>query len=387
MTNAFDAIVIGAGYIGCSIAYHLSIAGLRTALIDQGSIAAGASAANFGNIQIQDMELEKSSELTKLGMASFSTLEEELGWDLGYRKIGGLLPIENENQWKILYQRKERLNQIGIASEIISAEQLKEVEPYLDNRNMLGALYHANEGQIDPFQLIWAYFFRAKQNGLRSYFHNRVTKFNVHQGQLQGVTTDQGILNAKNVIVCTGAYTEKLGKTIGKNWNTHYVLGQSIVTEQTKFILNNHLASASFFEEGQAVAKGTIIANMAISQSTHGNILIGEAMFESNHFPLKVPARSISSITQSWVKYFPNLAKLRILRSWSAPVADVKDGLPLFGPVMDLPGLYLATAFRSTVIITPIVGKTISQLITSGQSDLNIESFLPERQINETNYE
>ena len=52
MNNTFDAIVVGAGYIGSSIAYHLSKAGLKTALFDQGPFAAGASRANYGNIQI-----------------------------------------------------------------------------------------------------------------------------------------------------------------------------------------------------------------------------------------------------------------------------------------------------------------------------------------------
>ena len=118
--SSFDAIVVGAGYIGSSIAYHLCCAGLKTAIFDQGSIAAGASAANFGNIQIQDMELDKSVELIKLGRTFFSTLEEELDWKIGLRKIGGLLPIENENQWNVLSERKDALNKTGIPAEIIS---------------------------------------------------------------------------------------------------------------------------------------------------------------------------------------------------------------------------------------------------------------------------
>ena len=58
MGKHFDAVVVGAGYIGSSVAHHLSKAGLKTAIIDQGAIAAGASRANYGNIQIQDLEME-----------------------------------------------------------------------------------------------------------------------------------------------------------------------------------------------------------------------------------------------------------------------------------------------------------------------------------------
>jgi len=382
---SFDAIVVGAGYIGSSIAYHLCVAGLQTAIFDQGSVAAGASAANFGNIQIQDMELNKSVELIKKGRTYFSTLEDELDCKIGLRKIGGLLPIENENQWNVLSERKKALNKIGIPSDIIPANQLKDVEPYLDSRNMMGGLYHEFEGQVDPFQLIWAYIYRAKQKGLTEFYHTQVTGFDIEHDQIQGIFTSKGNFKAKNVILCTGAYTKKLGTTIGNNWNVHYVMGQSMVTEPVDFILRNHLSSAAFFEESAEVEKGTLIANMAISQSVHGNILIGESMFESDRFPTSVPGKSLPAISSCWVKYFPELARIRILRSWSAPVADVKDGLPMLGPIKNINGLYIATAFRSTVIITPLVGKTLMQLITTGKSELNIDSFLPERQLNEAN--
>ena len=84
-------------------------------------------------------------------------------------------------------------------------------------------------------------------------------------------------------------------------------------------------------------------------------------------------------IARSVLKYFPIFQKLRILRGWSAAIADTTDGLPLFGPVSAFDGLYVATAFRSTVIITPLVGETLAQLITTGNSELDIQAFLPER--------
>ena len=57
-----------------------------------------------------------------------------------------------------------------------------------------------------------------------------------------------------------------------------------------------------------------------------------------------------------------------MLRGWAAPVAFTHDGLPLFGPVDGIEGLILATAFKSTVIVTPLVGRIVAQWVMGGQS-------------------
>ncbi len=331
------------------------------------------------------MELSKSVDMTLLGRSFFATLEDELEWKIGLRKIGGLLPIENENQWSILQKRQVELSRVGISSELIPSKHLHEIEPLLNTRYLLGGLYHSDEGQIDPFRLIWGYLLRAKQKGLKEFYNTEVIGFNIQNNKIFGLKTNKGVFSANNIILCTGAFTKILGLTIGRNWPVHYILGQAMVTEPINLLLRNHLASASFFEEGADVKPGILLTNMAISQSGHGHILIGESMYEADHFRTTVPASALPAITSCWLRYFPSLAKLRILRSWSAPVADVSDGLPMLGPVTGIDGLYLATAFRSTVIITPLVGKTIAQLLTTGTSDLDIEHFLPERKINETN--
>jgi sarcosine oxidase, subunit beta len=379
MNQNFDAIVIGAGYIGCSVAYHLCQAGLKTALFDRGGMAAGASAANYGNIQVQDMELDASVELTKRGRDCFASLEYELDWKIGLRQIGGLLPIETEAQWRILQERRDVLQRVGICSELVPAENLHEIEPYLNTKGLLGALYHAEEGQVDPFRLIGGFLQHARQKGLDEFYHTEVTALWVEKGHVRGVRTLKGDFEADNVIVCTGAFTRQLGQTIGRDWPVHYVLGQAMVTEPLDFVLRNHLASASFFEVGEQMKPGNIFANMAISQSTHGNILVGEAMYEAAHFKTHVPPESLPAVASCWLRYFPAFEKLRILRGWSAPVADTPDGLPLLGPVDGLDGLYVATAFRSTVVITPLVGRTMAQLLTTGQTDLELTNFLPER--------
>ncbi|NPV74953.1 MAG: FAD-binding oxidoreductase [Anaerolineae bacterium] len=380
MQSAFDVIVVGAGYVGSSVAYHLCLAGVKTALFDRGAFAAAASRANYGNIQIQDMELEKSVEMIRLATRKFEKLEQELDWKVGLRRIGGLLPIENENQWRLMEERLKVVRSAGFQSELLPAERLKEVEPLIDTSGLLGGLYHDKEGQVDPFQFVWGHLRRARQHGLKEFYGVEVTGFLEKSGRVEGIRTTKGDFNAKTVVLCTGARTRLLGKTLGRDWDVQYVLGQAMVSEPIEPALRCHTASASFFEHtGENTAKGAVIANLAISQSPHGHLLLGEAMYEADHFRQDVPYASLPAVSKSVLRFFPSFRKLRILRGWSAPVAHTSDSCPLLGPVAGLDGLILATAFRSTVIISPLVGETVMQLITRGNCDLNIEGFLPER--------
>lgn len=383
MNPTFDAVVIGAGYIGCSIAYYLTMAGVKTALIDQKTVAAGASGANYGNLQVQDTELSHSIEMTKRGWQCYETLEQELDWKIGLNKIGSLLPIENENQWNILQDRKEVLNKEGICAELIPANYLTEVEPMINSRILIGGLYHKDEAQIDPFLFMWGLITRARQNGMQTFFNHRLVGFSIENKKMREVKTDLLLISSPNVILCTGAYTNNLGMLLGKKWQIHYVLGQALVTESVPRILHNHLASASFFETNARIERGSLTTNMAISQSLHGNILAGESMFISDQISTVFPYETIPAISQCWLKFFPALKNLRVLRCWSAAVADISDGLPLLGAVPDIEGLYLATAFRSTAIVAPLVGQIMTQLITRNPTCLDIQAFSPERIINE----
>lgn len=379
MGNTFDAIVVGAGYIGSSVAYHLCVAGLKTALFDQGPLAAGASRANFGNIQIQDLELSNCVELVNTARTRFASLEEELGRKVGLRRIGGLLPIENEIQWKMMEERLKVLQAAGVPSELVPAEQLNEVEPLIDPGGLLGGLYHAGEGQVDPFQLIWSYLLQARRQGLEEHYYTPVIGFDVQRDTLKGIITPNGRYSSGCVVLCTGAHTRQLGRLLGRDWDIHYVLGQALATEPVGLVLRNHVASASFFEPAEDSLKGSVRANFALSQSPHGQLLLGEAMYEAAHFQRHVPFQSLPAISACVQRYFPSFRKLKVLRGWSAPVAHTSDSCPVLGPVAGLPGLYLATAFRSTVIVTPLVGETIAQLITQGRSKINLDHFSPER--------
>ncbi|MEW5960116.1 MAG: FAD-binding oxidoreductase [Chloroflexota bacterium] len=379
MTHAYDALVIGAGYIGCAVAYHLTAAGLNTALLDRGSVAAGASRANYGNVQVQDAELTHSLPMITAGFACFEHLEEELGCAVGYRPLGSLLLIETEAQWQTMAARLPGLHAAGIRAEIVPASHLSEIEPLLDAHTVLGACYHPYEGQLDPFALIWAYLRRALACGLSLHPHTEVVGFEVQGGRLQGVHTNRGYFSAGVVVLCTGAWTPQLGQALGRKWAIQHVHGQALVTEVTDLRLGSHIASAAFFENIESSdANGAVLA---VSPTAHGNFLLGEAGIVTTALGSEATPAGQAAVAAVVVKYLPRLSRLRVLRGWAAPVAFTPDGLPYFGPVTDVPNLILATAFKSTVIVTPLVGKIVTQLVVDGHTTLDLAPFSPDREI------
>jgi glycine/D-amino acid oxidase-like deaminating enzyme len=386
--HTYDAIVVGAGYIGCAVAAALSEAGLRTALLDRGDVPGGASRANYGNVQVQDAELTHSLPMVTAGYRRFANLEDELGCSVGYRRVGSLLLIETEAQWQLMAARIPMLRAAGIQAELVPAERLAELEPLLDRRAVLGACYHPDEGQVSPFAFMAAYLRRGRQAGLSIHPQTEVTGFDVRNCRMRGLSTREGQFSSDTVILTSGAWTPSLGRMLGREWSIPHVHGQALVTERSELRLLNHLSSAAFFEsmhdEPAGTTAGAVVpagAVLAVSQTADGNFLLGEAGIITDDLGTHSTPAGQAAIAREVTRVLPSLARLRVLRGWAAPVAFTADGLPFLGSVDGLPGLILATAFKSTVIVAPLIGSTLAQLVCEGRTDLDLAAFSPDREI------
>ena len=382
MSN-WDVIVVGAGYLGCSISYYLSQAGLKTVLIDQGGIGAGASSANYGNIQVQDAELEHSLPMVLAGKACYETLPQELRADLGLRRLGSLLIAEREEHIAGLKDRAAQLRAAGIAVEWLNRADLQRQEPHLAVDQTFGALFNPDEMQLNPFKLMWAFVKQGQQHGGELRLHTPVTGFIVRNGRLLGVRTNQGQLYGGITILATGAWSGHLGNQLGINIPVKHVHGQAAVTSHVGSLLRNYLSTAAFFEDAHVESEldqdALPPAALAIAPTVHGNLLLGEAAEVVDHFRTESDAAGIMAISKVALRFIPSLRQASIYRSWAAPTAFTGDGRPYLGPVAGLEGLLLAIAFKSTVVITPLIGRTITQLVVNGQTELDITPFLLSR--------
>jgi glycine/D-amino acid oxidase-like deaminating enzyme len=382
MKYSYDVIVVGAGYIGCSVAYHLAGAGLKAALVDQGGVGAGASRANYGNIQVQDSELRYTLPLTLEGFARCVQLETELGMPIGYRPVGSLLLIESESQWRTMETRLPTLHKAGVKAELVPKNRLPEIEPLLNPDPFLGACYHPYEAQVYPFALLWAYLKRGQDRGVTFHFDTRLTELKLSGGKVCGVVTTQGEISAPVVILTTGAWTRAIGQLLERDWAIPYVHGQAILTEPISARLNTSLSSAAFFEDVHAdEGAGQPGAVLAAAQSMYGHLMLGEAACVANQTDSSSSMQGQTATASLALRCFSGLSGVRILRGWGAPVAFTADGLPFLGPVSGIDGLILATAFKTTVVVTPLIGDIVTQLVLNDQSAYDLAPFSPDRDI------
>jgi sarcosine oxidase subunit beta len=374
-----DAIVVGGGLIGCSTAYHLARAGVRTLLIEQGDLASGASGANFGNVQVEDAEFGLSLELTLRSYARFATLGAELNYDVGYRRTGNLLLIETQHQWGMMQQRAARLQAAGVRAALLDRDETCRLEPGLAPEAILGALYNPDEGTLDPFKLVHAYALRgrAARAGLEVRTHTRVTGIQVRSGRVIGVNTAPGPVSAQWVVLAAGAWSHGLGRAAGVELPLEWVHGEALITEMLPAVARNAMTTAAFFEATEGAEEQSV--GFCLRQRPRGNVMLGEAARVTRRLGRESTATALPAIAAEARRWLPILRRAAVIRSWAIPVAFVPDSRPLLGPVDGVAGLLVATGLKSTIILTPLVGELVAGMVTGAAQDPRLAEFSPTR--------
>lgn len=150
-----DAIVIGAGIIGASIAWKLATAGLRVTLLDAGQMGGEASWAGAGmlapggEVKARDVWSDLALESLRMYPEYIAELEAATGLSIDYRRCGAVeLAFESE-EWEILKSLAAAQRQMGIPSTALEAAEIRARIPSLE-REVAGALFYPEDAIVDP---------------------------------------------------------------------------------------------------------------------------------------------------------------------------------------------------------------------------------------------
>jgi glycine cleavage system T protein len=215
MVEQAQAVVIGGGVGGTSIAYHLAELGWHdVVLVDRAGLTSGSTFHSAGLVG----QLRSSTTLTRMmmyGAGLYRRLTAETGVDVSWHEVGSLRLASSPARLEELRRQVGWARTFGLPLELLSTQEAHDLFPLFDPEGVLGAIFLPTDGWLDPSNLAFALAAGAKARGARILTEHRVTGIGVEGGRVRGVVTDRGEIRTDVVVNAGGMFAPEIGRLAG----------------------------------------------------------------------------------------------------------------------------------------------------------------------------
>jgi len=166
MTETADVVIVGAGIMGVSTAYHLARLGVgRVIVLERDTVCSGSTALASGGIRHQYAN-RLGIELTTHSIVTYERFREEFGVDPHFRQHGYLILIATEDELATARRSVALQRSLGVDVTLLDAAATRALCPYLNTDDLLGATYTPRDGYADPYLCTTAIAARARDLGV-----------------------------------------------------------------------------------------------------------------------------------------------------------------------------------------------------------------------------
>ena len=353
-------VVVGAGIVGASIAYHLACRGARITILDKGP-AAGVTAKAFGWINVSNGP-GAASQLRRYAIREWRRLERDLPNSLPVNWCGAL-------SWKLDSAATEGFahdcSAHGYAVRLVERREIEKLEPNLLAPPAVAA-FASEEGAVDPIAAMEALVQAARRAGANICPATEVAGLTASNGRIVGVETTEGAVDADIVVMTAGVNAGALCYSIGVNLPLESSAALLLRLKTSRNLINAMISSP----------------DMEVRQATNLQMLAAENNIDNSdeNGPSAVAQRALASI-KGQLRGGEEL-KLAGFRVGMRPVPS--DGLPLIGFTPGVEGLYVAV-MHAGITMAPIVGRLATAEILDGTREKLLEPYRPDRSMAESN--
>lgn len=366
-----QVVVIGAGVMGCGVAWRLAQAGARVLVLERAIPGAEASSAAAGILGAQ-AENEAPGPLLDLCLASrqrwpdfAAELHALTGIDVHLEQHGllelGFTPAEIQRQ----HERAEWMRALGLRAEILDPEQALELQPAV-NPQILGALHLPEDGQVEPRLLMQALRLAALRAGVEIRSGQTVKHLEMQQNQVLAILTETERIPADAVVLAAGAWTDLVPGLDSRRTTIAPQHGQLLMLKtETRLFAQTLAGRDANGRHGYLVPR------------RDGRVVVG-ATSEAQGY-----AKTLTADGRAWLldmarKLAPALANAEVLDHWSGLRPQSGDGLPLLGEHRAVKGLVLASGHhRNGILLAPVTAEVAARAVLGERQTVEIGAFLP----------
>lgn len=335
-------IIVGAGIIGASIAYHLASRGIKVTVFDRAHPASGATGSAFGWIHTTVSDDAPDALLRRASAEDWHRLEKEIP-ELCIRWVGALSygadsPCEQDE------------------SKMLQQSDISRLEPAM-NAPPSRAHYAVQDGAMEPTEATRTLLDKACCLGAELKTQTFVTGFMKEGNRIIGIETAEGIIDADCVILACGTGITSLLSMIGITLPV--VASPAILLRYrvTKHVVNTLISGD----------------DIEVRHAFNGDLLAAE------DYPVTGDTEAVASDTLTAIQSRLQGTASAYLLSQSVGQRPVpQDGHPVIGFIDDIKGIYVAV-MHPGVTCAATVGRMVSEELTIGKNPEIPESYRPTR--------
>ncbi|TRZ71129.1 MAG: FAD-dependent oxidoreductase [Actinobacteria bacterium] len=379
MKSSARVVVIGGGVVGASVLYHLTKAGWTdVVLVERKQLTAGSTWHAAGGMHTLNGD-PNVARLQQYTVNLYKEIEKESGQNCGIHLPGGLMLADTPERLDFLRMAQARGRYLGMHMEMLSMKEAKALNPLLEEKYFVGALYDEDEGSVDPYGVTHAYAICAKKLGAEVYTDTWVTGLRHRPDGTWDVITDQDhTIHAEHVVNAGGLWAREVGRMCGLElpvlaMEHHYLMTEPMdeVIEYNK-TMGRELPHIIDFageiyarQEGQSILLGTY-------EQENRPWAAKETPWDFVFQLLPHDLERIAPELERGFAHFPAVGRAGIKKFVNGPFTFSPDGNPLVGPIRGMRGMWSACGVMAGLSQGGGVGLSLANWMVNGDPGADI---------------
>jgi dimethylglycine dehydrogenase len=381
MQSSAKIVIIGGGVMGCSLAYHLCKEGeTDVLLLEKAELTSGSTWHAAGQIT-HSVSHYSLAKMAAYGTDLYPRLEDETGQSCTWHGSGSLRIAYTEDEVDWIKYTLSVGKGLGHTMEIVDPQRIAELHPFYNLDGVMAALYTPHDGHVDPAGVAFAMAKGARMMGATVLRHNRVTGI-TRAGDGFIVHTEQGDVDAQQVVNAGGTYARQIGKWLGidlpiANMLHHYLITDTVpefeaLEKELPVIRDDSQVSGYIRMEQQSGLIGIYEKAGAASVWDDGT------PWESENELFEPDYDRIMPWLENALERMPVLADKGIKSVVHGAITHPPDGNMLLGP-SGVKNFWCCCGSQVGIAWGPGAGRYLAQWMVRGAADVSMRSFDPRR--------
>ncbi|HWC15753.1 MAG TPA: FAD-dependent oxidoreductase [Terriglobales bacterium] len=373
MPDSFDVVVMGAGIVGAACALECAQAGLKVAIVEQGIVGGGATAAAMGHIVAMD-DSEAQFMLTRYSQQLWLTLKGELPDEVEFETTGTIWVAADEQEMIEVRRKHTYYSERRAPCEILDPKALEEAEPNL-RKGLAGGLLVSEDAVLYPPTAAHWLWSRAQRCGVAALERKVIA--------IRGAAvdfSDGSSLNTGLTVIATGTWLPELDGDLEIKKRK----GHLAITDRYPGFIRHQLVELGYLKSAHSITSDSVAFN--VQPRATGQILIGSSR-QYGAEDSDIDRSVMHSMLARACVYLPALTHTTVVRCWTGFRAATPDKLPLIGPSTRKQNVWYACGHEGLGITTSLgTAKLLVDQILGRPPAIPFAPYLPSRQLREHAY-